>query len=546
MTPSSAPTPPPAPGPRKQAAALGRTVGGGLSWLMVATLVVKAFSVVNIAILGILLGQEDFGIFATAIGVAALVNVLRDGGVRRILIQKGAHRYAGLVGPVYAWTLMLNLAAAAILCGLGPVLAKVHEDEQYVMIMVTLGLAAGIYGPCMIYRAKLAMDFRYKAVAAMNTSSALVRYVAMIALALGGAGPLTFTWSLVVVAAFEWLFGLVATRDPLVRFEPKLRLWPAIWARTKWLLLGAIALALLRQGDYLVLGFLLDPRIIGIYAFAYMIGDQVMALLASNLQQVLMPTMAAFQHDRSRHVAAILRVSGALTMIAAGFAGAIAVTFEPIEALIWQGKWAGAVPAVQALALCFALRLLVTVQESALSSTGRFRTQFYALLVQGIGMAAVAGVGGLLFPNEPGMIALGVGLWFVVGVNGIAAWSLRRTGVPVTDFLMTVLKPWGALTILAIAVVLIDLWLANAAMRNTINQWPVALHHWSDDVRRLVVSSVLYGISALAVVRFMMAGTLRDMLSIAPARIARIAGPVLRIRPTGKMAWQDNTGTDSA
>lgn len=510
---------------------MGRRVGGGLSWLMIATAIVKAASMVNIALLGILLAEEDFGIFGTAIGVAALVNVLRDGGVRRILIQKGMHRYKGLVGPVYTWTLMLNVLAAAILCALGPVLASYHDNDQYLMVMVTLGLAALIYGPSMIYRSRLSMEYRYKAVASMNASSAIVRYAAMIALALAGAGPLTFTWSLVIMAAYEWLFGLIATKDPLVRFQPKVRLWPAIWARSKWLLLGALALALLRQGDYLALGFILDPRIMGVYVFAYMIGDQVMALLASNLQQVLMPTMAAFQHERERHVKAILRVAGSLTLVAAGFAGAIAVAFDPLQEIIWGGKWTQATPAVQALALCFALRLLVTVQESALSSTGRFRTQFQALLIQGVGMALVALAGGLLFPDNPGMIALGVGLWFAIGVTGVAAWSLRRAGVSTVDFLVTVLRPWGLLTAIALAVILVDLWLANHATAQALARGLPAERTLIDDLQRIALAGLAYAVVAGISVRIALPGTLRDMLSVAPTRVARIAGPVLRIRP---------------
>ena len=510
---------------------MGKRVGGGLSWLMIATAVVKAASLVNIAILGILLPEEDFGIFGTAIGVAALVNVLRDGGVRRILIQKGMHRYKGLVGPVYAWTLLLNVAAAAILCALGPLLAAYHDDEQYVMVMISLGVAALIYGPSMIYRARLAMEYRYKAVATMNASSSIVRYIAMISLALGGAGPLSFTWSLAIMAAFEWLFGLAATRDPLVRFHPRLRLWPAIWARSKWLLLGAMALALLRQGDYLALGFVLDARIMGVYVFAYMIGDQVMSLLAANIQQVLMPTMASFQHERERHVKAILRVGGSLTLVAAGFAGVIAVAFDPLQQIIWSGKWARATPAVQALALCFALRLLVTVQESALSSTGRFKTQFVALLMQGAGMAAVALVGGLLFPTEPGMIAIGVGAWFAIGVTGIAAWSLRHVGVSMTDFLITVLRPWAMLTVIALGVILVDLWLTNAAMASSLRAGQADMPGAMTAVYRVVLLSLAYAICAGVAVRIALPGTLRDMLSIAPARVARIAEPLLRIRP---------------
>lgn len=517
-------------GPRKQTGAMGRRVGGGLTWLMVATVVVKFASFANIAILGALLAKEDFGIFGTAIGIAALVNVLRDGGVRRILIQKGIHRYEGLVGPIYAWALILNLLAAAILCAMGPVLVRVHGNDEYLMVMVTLGIAAGIYGPSMIYRSKLAMQYRYKAVAAMNASGSIVRYIAMIGLALGGAGPLTFTWSLVVAAAFEWLFGFYLTRDPLVRFQPKTRLWPAIWARAKWLLLGAIALALLRQGDFLVLGFLLHENVMGVYVFAYMIGDQVMSLLASNLQQVLMPTMSAFQHDTKRHVDSILRVSGALTLVAAGFAGGIAVTFDPLQEIIWQGKWAGAVPAVQALSLCFALRLLVTVQESALSSTGRFRTQCLALLCQGLGMAAVALVGGLLFPKNPGMIAAGIGLYFVVGVTGVAAWSLRAAGVPVMSFLNAVLRPWGLLTTLALAVILADLFVSNGMTRSTLDSGTPTEDGLARAVQRLLISGTVYSLAATALVRVLLPDTLRSILAITPGRISTPLGVALRLR----------------
>ena len=510
---------------------MGRRVGGGLSWLMVATVVVKAFSLVNIAVLGILLAEEDFGVFATAIGVAALVNVLRDGGVRRILIQKGVHRYDGLIGPIYAWPLMLNLIAAFVLCALGPVIAWIHGDDQYVMVMVTIGLAAAIYGPGMIYRATLSMQYRYKAVAALNATSALVNYIAMITLAIGGAGPLTFTWAMVVVAAYDWAFGYALTRQPLIRFSPRTRLWPAIWARTRWLILGAMALALLRQGDFLVLGFILDPAMIGIYAFAYMISSQVLTVLAASLQQVLMPTMSSFQHDRTRHSRAVLRVCGSLTLVAAVFSGGIAVVFDPLQELIWGGKWLAAVPAVQALALCFALRLLVAVQESALSSTGRFQTQFQALLIQGIGMVIVAAIGGMLFPRQPHLIAMGVGLWFVVGLTGVTSWSLKKAGVPMIDFLVTVLRPWGALTVLAMLVILVDLWLHNLGMRHALESASAGEPSTLDTMFRCVASGFAFTLAAAVLVRFAMPQTLSDMLSITPPRIARLARPILRLRP---------------
>lgn len=520
--PTSDPTAPPAPvGPRRQARALGGTVGSGLSWLMVATLAVKAFSVVNIAVLGVLLSKEDFGIFATAIGVAALVNVLRDGGVRRILVQKGSSRYAGLIGPVYAMTVLLNLLAAVALIALGPAMAWFHHDQRFVAVMGTLGLAAAFYGPGMIYRAKLSMDFRYKAVAGLNAAAALVHYASMIALAYFGAGPLTFTVSLVIVALFEWGLGMVLTRDPLLRIRLRLRLWPALWARAKWLILSALALALLRQGDYLVLGFLLDPRIIGIYAFAYMIAAQVLGLVAGNLQQVLMPAMSAFQHDRTRHARAALRVSGAIVLVASGLAGGIAVVIDPLQQLIWGGKWTAAVPAAQALALCFGFRLLVTVQESALSSTGRFREQFVAIFLQGIGMVVVAGVAGALFPREPGLIAFAIGLYIAIGVSAVAGWGLSRVGVQPVAFFGAIVRPWGVLTVLALALITADM----AIQARGLEAWT------NHPLLRIAALGPIYAIIALVSVRLLLAPLLRDIVTIVPARLR---GPASRVMLLGK------------
>ncbi|MEO1009151.1 MAG: oligosaccharide flippase family protein [Planctomycetota bacterium] len=519
-------------GPIRSVGAMGRTVGRGLSWLLLASLVVKLASLGNQAVLGWVLAEDDFGVFGAAIGVAALVNVLREGGVRRILIQKGAHRFDGLIGPVYAIAVLLNLLAAGVLVALGPVLARYHDNPEYVPVMGTLGAAAAIFAPALIYRAKLAMDFRYKAIAALNTASSIVRYATMIALALAGAGPLTFTVSLVAVALFEWAFGLAVTRDPLIRLRVKRRLWPAILARTKWLIAGALALALLRQGDFLVLGFLLDERILGVYVFAYMLGEQAHALIATNLQQVLMPAMAAFNRDAGRHAASVLRASRALAVAASVLAGGVTVGIAPLEQLIWQGKWQDAVPAVQIISLCFALRLLVSVQESALSSSGRFRLQFVALLAQGLGMVATAVLAGSLFPDDPAAIAACIGGFFVFGVTAVSAWSVGRLGVPVAEFLRSVLAPWGTVAIIAVAAVTVDAYLANALVE--LAPPGGGLAGWLHPAGRLLAIGGVFGLATALALRVLFPGILADVLNVAPARVAALARRVL-VLPSARM-----------
>src|SRR5690606_30758994 len=123
-----------------------------------------------------------------------------------------------------------------------------------------------------------------------------------------------------------------------------------------------------------VIGFIVSTTIAGAYFFAFQLVSQIGAVLSSNVQQVLFPTLTRLQEEPERLRSATLRTLRAFSFLAAPVAIGLAVTIGYIEQVVWQGKFAAdAVPAAQILCLFFAFRLTNGLTISVLKARGAFR-----------------------------------------------------------------------------------------------------------------------------------------------------------------------------
>lgn len=123
-----------------------------------------------------------------------------------------------------------------------------------------------------------------------------------------------------------------------------------------------------------------------------------------------------------------------------------------------------------------------------------------------------------------------VAMYFVIGVTGVAAWSLRTAGVPVVRFLTAVLRPWGLLTTLALAVILVDQLVTNGLTRSALASDTPTGDGTIRAIQRLLFSGIVYCLAAAALARVVLPDTLRSILAIAPNRIATPLGKLLRLR----------------
>jgi O-antigen/teichoic acid export membrane protein len=92
--------------------ALGKTVGGGMTRMFLATVIAKLATMVAQGMLGWWLLPNEFRSFALATAAAGFIMLARDACIPNWLIQKGAHDHDRNAGPGFYIALAYNLLAA--------------------------------------------------------------------------------------------------------------------------------------------------------------------------------------------------------------------------------------------------------------------------------------------------------------------------------------------------------------------------------------------------------------------------------------------------
>ncbi|MDP3426604.1 MAG: oligosaccharide flippase family protein, partial [Humidesulfovibrio sp.] len=96
---------------------LTRQVASGMLWVAGSAVVGRLASFGSQLVLGWLLTPEDFALYAIAVSVSALLWVVKNGGLREVLTQRG-REYDALAPAAWRIALGCNVALALALVAL--------------------------------------------------------------------------------------------------------------------------------------------------------------------------------------------------------------------------------------------------------------------------------------------------------------------------------------------------------------------------------------------------------------------------------------------
>lgn len=422
-------------------AGLATRTTGGLFWMLLASALAKGGSFVAQIFLGWLLLKEDFGIYAIAISIASLVQVLKDGGTRKILMQRGVKRFERLCPAVFWMSLCFNTAIGIILAGVSYPAALLYDEPRLTVLLLILALASLLGTPDSMYRAWLSVRLQFRDLAQNQAIQGLVQSGGMIVLAWAGAGATSFVWPIVVQVVLGWFLGYRVCGSLPIRGRIRWRIWPALLSASLWLFIGSSAMLMLKQGPYMILGLFHDPVLIGVYFFAFQLLIQINQLVALNFQSVLLPALSSVQRNINRHVRAVLRTSQALVVVSTLMAMCVGVGIHDVIRLIWGEKWVDAIPAVQWMALFFPFRMFQSVFEPALLSRGMYRVWAWLMVLQAV-IVIIATICASFVASSAGGFALWIGIGFMCSMFGATWIGMRRLGVPLYDLLIRTIPPY--------------------------------------------------------------------------------------------------------
>ena len=160
--------------------------------------------------------------------------------------------------------------------------------------------------------------------------------------------------------------------------------------------------ALIGQGDYMVLGLLANQTVVGRYYFAFRLAAQPLWVLAGNLAGVLYPTLIQMSGDPVRQGRAAFDATKVLSFCVMPFALIQAAVVGPALTGFFGEKWAASIPIIQILSIGLALDAMSWVAGTLLAARGEFvrglryvvfqLPLFFALVIVGAVLGKAIGV----------------------------------------------------------------------------------------------------------------------------------------------------------
>jgi len=374
-----------------------------------------------------LLDPADFGIYAVALVVHSILINVSDLGVGAALVRddEESMRASGRTVTTIAWATSASLGLVMAL--LAPELARLLGAPEAASAIRVMALTLPLAGITAVPGALLRREFKMKTVFIADTANNVASGVAVVALALSGAGPLALAWSFVA--------GQLLTAIVLVAASP-IWFWPG-WQRRQSRrvlrfslpLVGANVLGFTTQNvDYVIVGRLMGSVPLGLYLLAFNISGWPQNVLGFVIKSVSLPAFARLnerREDMAAHFCSALRTVVRVTFPVCLFLGALA---NPLVLTVYGARWGKAYEALIGLVVLGAARTLVELFSDFLTALGRTKS---VLAVQLLWLPVLIGALLALVPRF-GIAGAGAAQAAVAAlvVMPMLVFFVNRAGVP--------------------------------------------------------------------------------------------------------------------
>lgn len=392
----------------------------GLAWSAVSALVLRLGTVAVGIFLARLLSPEQFGVYAIALTVQAVLMTLADFGLSTDLIRSADHERKaptvatlGLVtGASLTLIMMVSAGQTADLLG--------SPDAGPVIAVMSLTLLLAGFG--VVPFAALQRNFEQKKLFAANLADFVVGTVITVLLILAGWGVMALAVSRVIaqMTAVALQFVL-AGRRPRFGFDPALV--PQVLAfglpvaganMLSWVLLNS---------DKVIISHLAGPAALGFYFLAFNISNWPMSAIGQVVRSVALPAFSRSGTSPRRILADAAAPVWAITLLAGLM---LALLAAPLIEIVYGAKWLAAAPILMILGLFGAVRTLFDMAVALLLARGHSST---VLIVQVLWLVALIPVL-VAATRMDGSIGAAAGQLAVslVIVTPAYCWALARAG----------------------------------------------------------------------------------------------------------------------
>jgi len=348
--------------------ALKRSAIGAAWWTGAQNAADEALRLVIFLLLARLLSPHIYGLMALVGVYLAVVKLCVDQGFSRALIQREDLRPEHL--DTAFWS---QMAIALSLCAFGVVaatqIAAALRQPELAPVLRAMALLTPLQALNTVQLARFERDFQARRFAAATLGGSLAGGALALAMAQQGFG----LWSLVaqqlgaavINATIVWR---LSSWRPRLRFSRTA--FDDLFGFSRNLLGLSVLQFLAKQGDKLLVGLVLGPIALGLYATAQRLIETIVQVAVRPLSKLGLPVLSRLQSDPGGLCTAFHRLQQVTSALAFPvFAGLFALAPE-IVALVLGPKWGPVAPLLSILAAMGAFHALALIDAALIVSQG--------------------------------------------------------------------------------------------------------------------------------------------------------------------------------
>lgn len=346
---------------------INRQMAKGAAWMMALRMFNRIVGFVSTLILARVLVPADFGLVAMATVLMAFLSAVSDFSVHVPLIQKSTLDREDLDGG-WSLNLLISSAQAATLLVLASPAATFYEEPRVTSIIYALAAMALLKGFSNIGIVMFQRELNFQREFVLMAINRVVTFTVTMTCAL----LLRSYWALIAGMLSGTITGLILSYV-MHPFRPRLcrERWEELFKFSKWMILNNILRFLTMRGPELILGRLIGPRAVGLFAVGYEIGTLPTSELVAPINRAALPGYSRLKEVEGALLGGYLDVLGLIALIAIPAAVGLAATVEILVPVLLGENWLDAIPVMRYLALAGAIGVLMTNNSAVYMALGK-------------------------------------------------------------------------------------------------------------------------------------------------------------------------------
>lgn len=346
----------------------------GIFWTFFQTAGSKVITLVTQLILAWLLIPSDFGKVSIATSLTSIVFLIQALGLTDVLVSRG-HMYFKIIDLAKSLAFVTSIICLVFTIITAFLAGLVYDDSTITYLILIFSVCVPFNAMTVVADAKLRIDLKFKQLSLLKLGELILTSILIVAFVLFKLGVYSFIVAPVLVSVLRYIV-IHKLAGVNFLFSWNLNHYKYLLSNSLWGFLHNLFQTIIRQSDYLIIGFFVSSQAVGIYFMGYSLSVQVIAILVGSLSPVFFPILKSIPKNEVKTLKnIILKIISVFSLLGMPFAILQAALAEPLIKIFLDEKWVTSIEIIQILSIGIGFNVAATIWAVALRLQDAFKKQ---------------------------------------------------------------------------------------------------------------------------------------------------------------------------